>query len=157
MNLEIERKFLVKNDDFKKEAYQKSYIKQGFLNSDKERTVRIRIIDQKAFITVKGKSNKKGTTRFEWEKEISIIEAQNLMLLTEKGLIEKYRYFVKNNLHIYEVDEFFGDNNGLVVAEIELTSENEFFEKPTWLGTEVTGDIKYYNSTLKNNPFNSWT
>jgi CYTH domain-containing protein len=157
MSLEIERKFLVKSDDFKKEAYQKSYIKQGFLNSDKERTVRIRIIDQKAFITVKGKSNQKGTTRFEWEKEISVKEAEDLMLLTEKGLIEKYRYFIKSNLHIYEVDEFFGDNKGLVVAEIELTSENEFFEKPTWLGTEVTGEVKYYNSTLKNKPFNSWT
>jgi adenylate cyclase len=156
MNLEIERKFLVKNDNYKKEAFQKSYIKQGFLNSDKERTVRIRIIDEKAFITVKGKSNDEGTTRFEWEKEISVKEAQDLMLLTEKGMIEKSRYFVKNNHHTYEVDEFFGDNIGLVVAEIELGSEEEYYEKPTWLGKEVTGEVKYYNSTLKNIPYNSW-
>lgn len=156
MNLEIERKFLVKNNDYKNQAYHKSYIKQGFLNSDKERTVRIRIMDEKAFITIKGKSNNEGTTRFEWEKEISIKEAQDLMLLTEKGMIEKYRYFVKNNHHIYEVDEFFGDNTGLVIAEIELSKENEYFDKPTWLGKEVTGNIKYYNSSLKNIPYNSW-
>jgi len=156
MNLEIERKFLVKNNNYKKDAFKKSYIKQGFLNSDKERTVRVRIIDEQAFITVKGKSNQEGTTRFEWEKEISVKEAQDLMLLTEKGMIEKSRYFVKNNHHTYEVDEFFGDNIGLVVAEIELGSEEEYYEKPTWLGKEVTGEVKYYNSTLKNTPYNSW-
>ena len=156
MNLEIERKFLVKNNDYIIESYKKSYIKQGFLNSNKERTVRIRIIDNKAFLTIKGKSNKKGTIRFEWEKEISVKEAENLMLLAEKGIIEKNRYFVKKEKHTYEVDVFLGNNLGLIVAEIELNSENEAYRKPNWLGKEVTGVIKYYNSSISKKPFNSW-
>jgi adenylate cyclase len=157
MNLEIERKFLVKNNSYKSEAYKKSYIQQGFLNSDKERTVRIRIIDDEAFITVKGKSNEKGTTRFEWEKKISIKEAKSLMKLTEKNTIEKYRYFIKNNAFVFEVDEFLGDNLGLIVAEIELTSENDLFNKPDWISEEVTGNTRYYNSSLSKFPFNLWT
>lgn len=157
MGLEIERKFLVKNDSFKSESYKRCYIKQGFLNSNKERTVRVRIIDDNAFLTIKGKSNKKGTIRFEWEKQIELEEAKDLMLLTEKTVIEKYRYFVKSNRHIFEVDEFLGDNSGLIIAEIELNSENEYFEKPHWILEEVTGDVKYYNSSLSRHPFNLWT
>lgn len=157
MNLEIERKFLVKNDAFKRLAFQKKYIKQGFLNADKERTVRVRIIEEKAFLTIKGKSNKAGTVRFEWEKEIPVKDAENLMLLTEKTNIEKYRYFVKSEHHLFEVDEFLAENKGLIVAEIELSDENEEFKKPNWLGKEVTGEIKYYNSSLSKKPFTFWT
>ena len=157
MNLEIERKFLIKSNAFKTEAYQKSYIKQGFLNTHKERTVRVRIIDEKGFLTVKGISNEQGTSRFEWEKEIPLKEAKNLMLLTEKGIIEKNRFFIKKGNHTFEVDEFLGDNSGLIIAEVELTSEDEFFEKPSWLGKEVTGNISYYNSSLSKSPFKNWT
>ena len=156
MSVEIERKFLVKNEKFKEESFQKKYIKQGFLNSDKNRVVRIRISDDKAFITVKGKSNKEGTTRFEWEKEILKEEAEELLLLCEPSLIEKTRYLVKKGKHIFEIDEFYGDNNGLIVAEIELNSENEKFDKPSWLDKEVTGELEYYNSILSKNPFKNW-
>jgi len=156
MCVEIERKFLVKNNNYKTEAFQKSLIKQGFLNTNKERTVRVRIIDEKGFLTIKGKSNKQGTVRFEWEKEISFEEAASLMLLTEEERIEKNRYFIKKGNHVFEIDEFLGNNTGLVVAEIELTTENEFFEKPNWLGKEVTGVITYYNSSLSKHPFKNW-
>ena len=156
MNLEIERKFLIKNDSFKEFSFQKKYIKQGFLNSDKERTVRVRIIEEKAFLTIKGKSNTAGTVRFEWEKEIPVNEAEQLMFLTEKNSIEKYRYYIKKGKHVFEVDEFLGENKGLIVAEIELSNENENFSKPDWLGKEVTGEVKYYNSSLSKLPYNSW-
>lgn len=156
MSVEIERKFLVTNSAFKEESYQDNYLKQGYLNSDKSRTVRIRITDNNAFITIKGKSNKAGTTRFEWEKEIHKNEAEELLLLCEKSIIEKRRFLVKQGNHIFEIDEFYGENQGLIVAEIELNSESEYFEKPKWLGKEVTGDIKYYNSSLSKNPFNNW-
>ncbi|QOD60028.1 CYTH domain-containing protein [Polaribacter haliotis] len=156
MNVEIERKFLVKNNNFKQESYNKTYIKQGYLNSDEKRVVRVRITDTEAFITIKGKSNKKGTTRFEWEKSISVLDAQQLLLLSEPTLIEKTRFYVKKGNHTYEIDEFLGDNLGLIVAEIELNSEDENFEKPTWLGKEVTGDLKYYNSRISKHPFKNW-
>lgn len=156
MNQEIERKFLVVNDDFKSHSFKTKYIKQGFLNSHKERVVRIRIIDDNAYLTVKGISNVTGTSRFEWEKPISTKEAENLMLLCEPGIIEKKRYYHKVGDHIFEVDEFFGANEGLVIAEIELSHEQEFFEKPNYLGLEVTGEEKYYNSNLSTNPFNKW-
>jgi len=156
MSIEIERKFLVKSLAFKEESYASIEIKQGFLNSDKNRTVRIRVTNNKGFITVKGKSNKEGTTRFEWEKEISKTEALQLLKLCEKGLIEKTRYLVKKGKNTFEVDEFFGENEGLVVAEIELENENEPFEKPNWLGKEVTGEINYYNSAISKNPFKNW-
>ncbi|WKD85524.1 Inorganic triphosphatase [Polaribacter huanghezhanensis] len=156
MNLEIERKFLVKNDSFKSKAFQKKQIKQGFLNSDKERTVRVRIIEDKAFLTIKGKSNNAGTIRFEWEKEIPLLEAEKLMLLTEKTAIEKCRYYIKEGNRVFEVDEFFGANSGLIIAEIELTTEDESFSKPSWLGKEVTGELKYYNSSLSKSPFCFW-
>lgn len=154
--IEIERKFLVKSDAFKTVAFNKYKIKQGFLNSHEERTVRVRLKNGKGFLTVKGKSSSNGLTRFEWEKEISISEAESLLLLCEDGIIDKNRYEIKFGNHIYEVDEFFGDNKGLVIAEIELNSENESFDSPNWLGEEVTGDIKYYNSQLSKKPFGTW-
>lgn len=153
---EIERKFLVNNSTFKDESFKKIYIKQGFLNSDKNRTVRIRITDNKGFITIKGVSNLNGTTRFEWEKEIDIKEASQLFFLCEDGIIEKNRFYVKTTNHIFEVDVFLGDNLGLIIAEIELKNEYDFFEKPNWLGKEVTGDVKYYNSVLSKNPYKNW-
>jgi CYTH domain-containing protein len=157
MNLEIERKFLVKNNSFIQESYKKYYIKQGYLNSNKNRTVRIRIRGDKSFLTIKGKSNTSGTTRFEWEKEISLEEGQQLFLLCEEIIIEKYRYLVKTKNHIYEVDQFLGENKGLIVAEIELSTEKDFFEKPDWIGEEVTGQISYYNSSLSKVPYNKWS
>ena len=132
MTFEIERKFLVISDQYKQVAYKKSYIKQGFLNSKKERVVRVRIKDDTGFLTIKGASNKSGTTRFEWEKEIDLKEAQDLFNLCEEGIIEKYRYLVKENNHTYEVDDFLGENKGLVVAEIELENETEQFSNPNW-------------------------
>lgn len=156
MNIEIERKFLVKSLDFKSESFEKKHIKQGYLNSDKNRTVRIRVSDTTAFITIKGKSNKNGTSRFEWEKEIHITEAEELLLLCEPNIIEKTRYLIKVGCHIFEVDEFAGENLGLVVAEIELSSEEEAFEKPNWLSKEVTGNPKYYNSSISKLPFTNW-
>ena len=156
MAVEIERKFLITSDDFKQNAHQKNYIKQGFLNSDKNRVVRVRIKDKTGFLTIKGASNKSGTTRFEWEKEIDLEEAKELLNLCEDGIIEKFRYLVKANNHTYEVDEFLGENNGLLVAEIELENEQETFIKPNWLGKEVTGIVKYYNSNLSKLPFLKW-
>ncbi|HMI06761.1 MAG TPA: CYTH domain-containing protein [Flavobacterium sp.] len=154
--LEIERKFLVTSDAFKKEAYAKNHIAQGYLNSDPERTVRIRIKGESGFLTIKGKGNETGTTRLEWETEISLLEAKPLLAICEKGIIDKIRYEIKAGKHVFEVDEFFGDNEGLVVAEIELRDENEPFEKPHWLGLEVTNDKRYYNAYLSNNPFKNW-
>ncbi len=156
MNLEIERKFLVKNENYIKDSHKKHYIKQGYLNSDKNRTVRIRIRDDKSFLTIKGSSNQTGTTRFEWEKEISLEEGKQLFLLCEEGIIEKYRYLIQRNNHTFEVDFFLGENKGLVIAEIELNSENENFEKPNWLGNEVTGEKIYYNSCLSKTPYSRW-
>lgn len=154
--LEIERKFLVISDRFKEDALSVTRIVQGFLNTHPQRTVRVRIKEEQGFITVKGKSNEKGTTRFEWEKEIPVIEAEALLKLCEKETIEKIRYEVKAGDHIFEVDEFFGNNDGLIVAEIELNSEMEQFTKPNWLGREVTGELKYYNSQLSKQPYKNW-
>lgn len=154
--IEIERKFLVKTEDFKEESYEKYTIKQGFLNTSPERTVRVRIKGETAFITVKGKNNEAGLTRFEWEKEIDKQEAEELLKLCEPGMIDKTRYLVKVIDHIFEVDEFYGENEGLIVAEVELLNENEKISKPEWLGSEVTGKPEYYNSQLSKNPFKSW-
>lgn len=155
-HIEIERKFLVKNNSFKLDAFKEEKIEQGFLSSVPERTVRIRLQQNIGFITVKGLGNASGLTRFEWENKITKEEAEALLQLCEPGLITKTRYFIKSNQHIFEVDEFYGDNNGLIIAEIELKSENEVFDKPDWLGEEVTGNIKYYNSYLANYPFKKW-
>ena len=154
--VEIERKFLVTSDAYKDKAFKKTRITQGFLNTDKERTVRVRLKGDQGFMTVKGISNESGLSRFEWEKEISKPEAESLLLLCEKGVIEKIRYEIKVEQHIFEVDEFSGDNEGLIIAEVELNSEDETFIKPDWLGEEVTGQIKYYNSQLSKLPFNTW-
>ncbi|PWA04282.1 CYTH domain-containing protein [Flavobacterium psychrotolerans] len=154
--IEIERKFLVTSEKFKTEAFSKNQIAQGYLNSNPERTVRVRIKGESGFLTIKGKSNETGISRFEWETEISLAEAKPLLSLCEKGVIQKTRHEVKVGKHIFEVDEFHGDNEGLLMAEIELSDENETFEKPDWLGTEVTNDLRYYNSYLSKNPFKNW-
>ena len=154
--IEIERKFLVSSDAFKNDALRKNHIAQGYLNSTPERTVRVRIKGDTGYLTIKGKSNETGLSRFEWEKEIPLEEAKALLLLCEKGIIEKNRYEVQVGKHLFEVDEFFGENEGLLLAEVELQSESEFFEKPHWLGDEVTQDQRYYNSYLSQHPFTSW-
>lgn len=154
--LEIERKFLVKSNDFKEQAFSHNKIAQGYLSSIPERTVRVRIKGEKAFLTIKGIGQQGGMSRFEWENEIPIDEAIELLKLCEKGKIEKTRYEVKLGNHIFEVDEFYGENEGLVMAEVELKSETETFEKPEWLGEEVTNDKRYYNAYLSKNPFKSW-
>ena len=154
--IEIERKFLVLSSDFKEEAYKKTRIIQGFLNTHKKRTVRVRLIDNEGVLTVKGLSSKNGLSRFEWEKAITKEDVLELFKLCEPVVIDKIRYLVKAGNHIFEVDEFLADNEGLIIAEIELKNENETFEKPLWLGKEVTGDIKYYNSQLSKQPYNTW-
>ncbi len=154
--IEIERKFLVLNQDFIALATVKNRIVQGYLNSNPERTVRVRIKGDQGFLTIKGKGNESGTTRLEWETEISLAEAEKLLPICENGVIDKIRYEIPSGKHIYEVDVFAGENKGLIVAEIELHSENEAFEKPQWLGKEVTGEERYYNAYLSNNPYKNW-
>ena len=156
MAQEIERKFLVKGN-YRDFVTKQTKIVQGFLSTVPERTVRVRIKGDKGFLTIKGIGNKSGASRYEWEKEISINEAKDLMAICEPGVIDKTRFIVPadNNL-FFEVDEFYGENEGLTVAEIELPSEDEVFEKPEWLGVEVTGQVKYYNSMLMKNPYKDW-
>lgn len=154
--LEIERKFLVTSDVYKLMAFVKHEIAQGYLNSTPERTVRVRIKDDKGFLTIKGKGNETGMSRFEWEKEIPVSEAKLLLDLCESGVVMKTRFEIKVGNHIFEVDEFYGENEGLVIAEIELQSETDAFETPHWLGLEVTNDNRYYNSYLSKNPFRGW-
>lgn len=153
--MEIERKFRVKGD-FKKDAHDQFRITQGYLSSVPERTVRVRVKGEKAFLTIKGSSSASGASRFEWEKEIPVSEARELLKICETGIIDKTRFLVNFKGHTFEVDEFYGENQGLVVAEVELESEEEAFEKPDWLGEEVTGDNKYYNAMLKQNPYENW-
>lgn len=153
---EIERKFLVLNDSYKQKAFTQTRISQGYLNSHPERAVRVRIKGDKGYLTVKGKGNESGTTRMEWETEIPVAEAQQLLTLCEKGVIDKIRYEVKAGKHTFEVDEFFGDNQDLVIAEVELETENEPYTKPEWLGKEVTGDARYYNASLSHTPYCTW-
>ena len=155
MGQEIERKFLVRGE-FKSSARKAMRISQGYLSSVPERTVRVRVRDNQGFITVKGKSDIRGVSRFEWEKEISVDDALALLGLCEPGVIDKTRYLVDYAGHTFEVDEFHGDNEGLVMAEIELSCEDEAFEKPDWLGDEVTGDSRYYNAALTKNPYINW-
>ena len=156
MGVEIERKFLVQNTAFITESTPKKNLKQGYLNADKKRTVRVRITDEIAFITVKGESNSTGISRFEWEKEIKKREAEELLLLCEPCLIEKTRHLIDVGHHTFEIDKFNGDNEGLIIAEVELSSEAEDFIRPNWLGLEVTGDPKYYNSSISKNPYKNW-
>jgi adenylate cyclase len=152
---ETERKFLVKGD-FKPFVSKQTRIVQGYLSSVPERTVRVRVKGDKGYITIKGIGNASGASRFEWEKEVPVNEIEELLKICEPGVIDKTRYLVKAGPHTFEVDEFHADNKGLVLAEIELGSETEAFEKPAWLGEEVTGDTRYYNSMLMKNPFTRW-
>jgi CYTH domain-containing protein len=156
MALEIERKFLVKDDSYKVMAFSSSRIAQGYICSARGRTVRIRIRDEKGYLTIKGSSDSAGLGRYEWEKEIPLEDARELMKLCEPGIIDKTRYLVQSVNHIFEVDEFYGDNEGLVIAEVELKSEDESYEKPVFVGEEVTGDVRYYNSFLMKNPYKQW-
>ncbi len=155
MAQEIERKFLV-DGDFKSVAVKETRITQGYLSSVPERTVRVRVKGDKGFITIKGIGNESGAARYEWEKEIPVNEVKELLAICEPGVIDKTRYLVEAGNHTFEVDEFYGDNEGLTIAEVELSDENEEFEKPEWLGKEVTGDVKYFNSMLMKNPFKNW-
>jgi len=154
--IEIERKFLVTSDAYKEASFKSTRIIQGYLNTDKERTVRVRLKGDIGFITVKGLSKNNGLSRFEWEKEITKEEAKALLKISEPGIIDKTRYEITVGNHIFEVDEFYGDNEGLVIAEVELENENEIVKKPDWLGEEVTGNKKYYNSQISIKPFKSW-
>lgn len=154
--LEIERKFLVKKGDaYKRAAFSSSHIQQGYIPAEGA-TVRVRTRDDKAYLTIKGKSVNGGMTRYEFEKEITMEEAQQLLQLCQGGVIDKRRYLVKSGCHTFEVDEFYGDNQGLVMAEVELASEEEAFEKPEFIGMEVTGDKRFYNSHLLSYPFSQW-
>ncbi len=155
MSQEIERKFLVKGD-YKAFSIKATRITQGYLSSVPERTVRVRIKGDKGFITIKGIGSASGASRYEWEKEIPVSEVEELLKICEPGVIDKTRYHVEAGKHTFEVDEFYGENQGLVVAEVELSSEDEAFEKPEWLGEEVTGDVKYFNSMLMKNPYTKW-
>ncbi len=156
MAQEIERKFLVKGD-YKAFSTKSTRITQGYLSSVPERTVRVRVKGDKGFITIKGIGSESGASRYEWEKEIPVEEVNELLKICEPGVIDKTRYHVVAGPHTYEVDEFYGENEGLTVAEVELSSEEESFEKPEWLAEEVTGDVKYYNSMLMKNPYTKWS
>jgi CYTH domain-containing protein len=154
--LEIERKFLVAGDDYKRQAYSSSRIQQGYICSGHGRTVRVRIRDARGYLTIKGPAIGGGFSHYEFEKEITLTEAEELMKLCEPGLIDKTRYLVKSGQHIFEVDEFYGENAGLVIAEVELGSEDEPYKKPDFIGKEVTGDKRYNNSHLRKEPFSKW-
>ena len=156
--LEIERKFLVhkRDDEYKRQAYSSSRIKQGYICSGHGRTVRVRIRDEKGYLTIKGPSVDGGLSRYEFEKDITLDEAEHLMQLCEPGIIDKTRFLVKSGRHTFEVDEFYGDNEGLVMAEVELQSEDEAFEKPGFIAKEVTGVARFYNSYLRQMPFVLW-
>jgi CYTH domain-containing protein len=153
---EIERKFLVKDTDFLKDLKGFNIV-QGYLSSDPQRNVRVRIKGDLAFLTIKGVSNKSGTSRFEWEKGIEVAEAEELLKLCLPGIIDKTRFEIPAGNHIFEVDVFEGENKSLIIAEVELKNENDSFEKPDWLGKEVTGDVRYYNSYLVTQPFLMWS
>ena len=155
-HIEIERKFLVKSPEFKDQATGCNHFVQGYITSPPAKTVRVRIADDKAYLTIKGSGSASGMSRFEWEMEIPGKDALALLGICEGGVIEKDRYYVPFAGHTFEVDEFFGDNEGLVMAEVELSSEDEAFEKPEWLGQEVTGDSRYYNSSLRKHPYIQW-
>ena len=154
--LEIERKFLVRNSDYKRQAFSSSRIQQGYICSGHGRTVRVRVRDDRGYLTIKGPSDKEGVVRYEFEKEITLEEARELMKLCEPGRVDKTRYLVKIGSHTFEVDEFYGENEGLVMAEVELQRADEPYEKPDFIGEEVTGDHRYTNAHLSKHPFQSW-
>lgn len=153
--IEIERKFLI-NDPTIMDKLKGQRITQGYLCTDPQRTVRVRIKGVNAFITIKGVSSDSGLSRYEWEKEIPMVEAEELLELALPGIIDKTRYELQQENMIWELDKFHGDNDGLMIAEIELPSEDAVFTKPSWLGDEVTGDHRYYNSYLSEQPFKEW-
>jgi len=153
--IEIERKFMVKGE-YKQFATESKQIKQAYIISGPDLTIRLRLTYNCGFLTFKGKSDEKGISRIEWEKELSLREAEDLFELCNSGIIEKTRYLVPYKGHLFEVDEFMGENMGLVIAELELCDENEIFERPDWLGEEVTGDKRYYNSQLAVLPYTKW-
>ena len=156
MALEIERKFLVLDDSYKHEAFSKSRIRQGYICSERGRTVRIRIRDSRAYITIKGPSLDGGLSRYEFEQEIPLDDAEQLLTLCEPGIIDKTRWLVKSGSHTFEVDEFHGDNAPLVMAEVEMKNASETPLMPHFIGTEVTGDRRYYNSQLRRHPYSRW-
>ncbi len=155
MSFEIERKFLVCGE-FKSQAYDSSRIRQGYISSGGGATVRVRVRDDKGYLTIKGRSDAAGLSRYEFETEVPLSDALDLMKLCEPGVIDKTRYLVRAGRHVFEVDEFYGDNAGLVMAEVELSDEKEAFEKPVFIGREVTGDRRYYNSHLRVYPYKLW-
>lgn len=154
--IEIERKFLVESDEYKALASKQYRIVQGFLNTHPERVVRVRIKGETGYLTIKGKSDVSGLSRYEWERQIPIAEAKELLQICEENTIDKIRYEVVVKGHTFEVDEFLGDNKGLVIAEVELKDQLETFSRPSWLGREVTGEVHYYNSNLIKNPYKEW-
>jgi len=156
MALEIERKFLVLDSSYKHEAFASSHIRQGYICSDRGRTVRIRIRDEHAYITIKGPSLDGGLSRYEFEQEIPMDDAEKLLTLCEPGIIDKTRWLVKSGQHTIEVDEFHGENKGLTMAEVELNSRSEEPILPHFIGKEVTGDRRYYNSQLRRQPYSTW-
>ena len=154
-NIEIERKFLVCGD-FKQAAVSSTHIRQAYLNPAGAHTVRVRIRDDKAYLTIKGHSVDGGLSRYEWETEIPVADAEQLMQLRASAIVDKRRFLVPFEGHTFEVDEFYGDNEGLTMAEVELSDPDEAFARPAWLGTEVTGDRRYYNSHLSRHPYKEW-
>lgn len=157
MPYEIERKFLVQGP-YKHLAYNSTRIIQGYISSGSGRTVRVRIRADKGYLTIKGPSGVEGLCRYEWEHEIPLQEARELLCICEPGIIDKTRYLVRttDGNHVWEIDEFYGDNAGLILAEIELRSEDEPYEKPSFVAKEVTGDYRFYNSYMRKNPYKLW-
>lgn len=156
MATEIERKFLVRDDSYKELSFSHSHIQQGYICSERGRTVRVRLRDDRGYLTIKGPSLDGGLSRYEFEKEITPDEARQLMKLCEPGLVDKTRWLVRHEGHVFEVDEFYGDNEGLVMAEVELQSVDETAILPHFIGKEVTGDRRYYNSQLRQHPYTTW-
>lgn len=154
--IEIERKFKVCSNDYKQLAHTSDHIKQGYICSGHGRTVRVRLRGGRGYLTIKGPSIDGGLSRYEFEKEITPEEAEQLFFLCEPGIIDKTRYLVNYGNHTFEIDEFYGDNEGLVMAEVELSAPDEPFEKPSFIGEEVTGDRRYYNAHLRQNPYKLW-
>ncbi|MDR1980208.1 MAG: CYTH domain-containing protein [Tannerellaceae bacterium] len=155
MAIEIERKFIV-TGDFSKEVQYSRRIVQGYLCSGAGRSVRIRISGDEGFLTIKGAADESGWSRYEFERSIPLADAEEMLKLCEEGLIDKIRHYIPAGKHTWEVDVFNGDNRGLIIAEIELSSANESFEKPDWLGKEVTTDYRYYNAMLSKYPYSLW-
>lgn len=155
MGYEIERKFLV-SGEYQSHAFHHYEMKQGYLSLSGISVIRVRVMGEKGYITVKGAVGEGSITRREWEYEIPLQDAEEMLLLCEESLIEKTRYLIRAGKHTFEVDEFRGENEGLLIAEVELESEEEPFERPDWLGPEVTGNVRYYNSYLSIHPFREW-